>query len=1198
MFVPGLAKTLSLWIAVVVLGHHAYHSASRAAAVDLRRPDGLVWIGLATLLGVALARWLARRRPTRWAPLDGDRWALTLLMAALAMEGLAHVEGYTSVRVIREQIPPAFAPLFPLWAAAIPLWLAATGRRLDAADQGLRLLTLVLAAGTALFLLDGASVLTLAVPIIFLQFRDGLPRARGLLALPLLAAALLLLATLRAHTPLLAGPTLAWVLASLCLLLGVAARPRDADDLRGLVAAALAAPLLVAVADVVLTLELAQEVSWFAALRTRPTLFRQHPNFLAPLFAVGCLLAASLAWSSRRGRVPALLAAALLAAATWHTDSNAGKGALLLGLVLLPGLRLALPFARRLPMKRLVFAGVALAVLLVAAVWVLRDSPALTPLTQRLDRFEKSLDYRLDAWRNSLRIIEESPWLGLGPGTFVSVERFAPESRFFNEPTSPHPHNVFLYIAQAGGLGCLLVVLAWLLGLGTLLGRAAAEPERSRLGRPLALGLLATLLALLGANLLDLGLALETVVPGPVFLITGLALAARVRREDPADDERPRFARAVVGCALLLAPWWAFGVRPVRADALFERAQHRGFLAARAEDGDALKAAALDDLRRATQLDPDHFAAHDLLARWTEQLPSGHGPAHDVLQRLVARAPHYGPAHSLLAQFFLRLGDDVHAAEALRRVVDDRHGSANLRRDRARLIETLARLGQRDQTFELLVDYLQLEAAIVHEIRWRGTPGSDDLVLPVERGKQRPIRLVDAVATLYDRQKRAELAGQPVGRRFWMDTPNAFRFAGRPDLALDVYAWLEAHADRVDFVQHNLHVLAGERGHVADEAGDLPAALAHFERAAELSAGQHSQPFYVTLAEDVRRRMAGDDDDDDAQAETTRLSEADAAAAFEKTGEILDQPTALRDNLDSRAEALLREGDPARAAALLEKSLLYRDELTERLELLERSATHYLEGGAAHDAERLFLHTLRELDAKPLPLSALVDGLADTQAARIARGLCAAWRAQGVPPRELLDAAWARVRRYTSSRTAMSLVRMEIARESGRVDQLEREAALALLEDAENTPALWARLGAFEALGRRDQLHAAMAPLAAQFADGGDPEARVANLVQSLMPREAEARTWREIGIARLLQGRYREAAGLFRSAQDRVPEGDTRGLGELLGWEARALLLSGQVDGARRRLHEAKRVDPTRPLLELILDTLGPAGGAAEGDA
>ena len=64
--------------------------------------------------------------------------------------------------------------------------------------------------------------------------------------------------------------------------------------------------------------------------------------------------------------------------------------------------------------------------------------------------------------------------------------------------------GVYAVFTPAAGAEVPAPAAAWLLGLGTLLGRAAAEPERSRLGRPLALGLLATrqpfgFVALLGA---------------------------------------------------------------------------------------------------------------------------------------------------------------------------------------------------------------------------------------------------------------------------------------------------------------------------------------------------------------------------------------------------------------------------------------------------------------------------------------------------------------------------------------------------------------------------------------------------------------------------------------------------------------------------------------------------------------------------
>ena len=42
-------------------------------------------------------------------------------------------------------------------------------------------------------------------------------------------------------------------------------------------------------------------------------------------------------------------------------------------------------------------------------------------LASRLSRFEASMDFRVDAWRNAALVIQQHPWLGIGPHTFVAV---------------------------------------------------------------------------------------------------------------------------------------------------------------------------------------------------------------------------------------------------------------------------------------------------------------------------------------------------------------------------------------------------------------------------------------------------------------------------------------------------------------------------------------------------------------------------------------------------------------------------------------------------------------------------------------------------------------------------------------------------------------------------------------------------------
>lgn len=1183
MFLLRLVTTLALWLAIAILASFGYMSAASAGAFDGRRPEGLIWVGGAILLGFLVERLRPRAGRSPWTP---TRLGVALLLSLPALCAWSHVEAFNSVRVLREEIPPFLAPLQLLWAGLVPIWLGVTARRLGAAEQALLLGIVVSALSGALFLLPGSVALLIAVPVLLLQFHAPGTRvpARALGGMAVLLVLCLGLSTAFAHTPVHAHPSFAWVLSLACLGTSVAVRPRERIELQRLLAAMIVTPLLMALADVALTSMLAQQVSWPAALDTRPTLFRQHPNFLAPFFGTGALLALTLAMTARL-RLLWGLAALLLMAATLHTDSRAGLGALLIGLALVPGLVLLRRLGRRFAIGRWIAALVVLGALLVTGFVLARDQPALSALTARLGRFEKSVDYRADAWRNSVALIKSAPLLGIGPGTFISVARFEPGSRFFNEPTSPHPHNVFLYVAQAGGLLALLAFLAWLVLLVREFWRAAERPGGALDGL-LALGLLASLLALLSANLLDLGLALETVVPAPLFLLTGLALAAA--RTTSSEPRRP--ARAGLWFpvfAVLLGLWWTHGVRPTRAATLLKRAELRSGLATEAPDADELRAQARDDLRAAIALDPDNVQAHDLLARWLEQTPNGHTEAHAVLSRLVDRSPNYGPAHSLLGQFFWRIGDPGQAAQALRRAVDGGHGSVFLRRDRALLVQSLAQLGRRTEAFNELARIIQLEAAIIYSIAWRTQPGNPEKVLIVEGGRQEPIRLVDAVAAVAEQHKQALARGEMVGRRFWMDSVTAFRLADRDDLALEFLDWLEAHRDQIPFVAQQLDSLANERGNIALERHELDEALAQFEFAAEFAAksaaGHSSHGFFVTQAERVRRLMAGAESSE----VPTPESEQEAERAFLVMGEILDQPTALRDNLRARSKRRLAAGDPGGAARLLRRSLLYEDDLIARAKLCERVGELHLAAGQFEEAETAYLDTLEHLASKPIPLRMLRVGLGETWPARLARALAQAWRGQGVAREDLLDTAWKRVPDYWSTRQAMVLWRLEFHHENGRADQLVREADMVLLGEPSHLPAMWARLEAAEALGRFPEVHQLMVELTQRFAEAGDPEQQVGRLVTSLRDRQSDPEAWREVGIARLLQARYQEAAGLFASARALLAADDDRAAARLLGWQARAQLLLGAVDEARALLEEALALDPERGILHLRLNTL-----------
>lgn len=1134
-----LSKALALWIAVAVAIGHAYMRAAIASTLDARVPWGMPIVFGALLLGALLARLLANRRPERWTQLDADQWGLALLVAALLTDGLSHVPGQTSIRVLLEEIPPLFAPLFPAVALAVPLLLARTRRAVGVPDQflaaGLALTTL----SGGLVLMSGAQALVLALVVLLTQLAavDGRLTWRAPVLIGGLLVLLLALAAFVGPNELSAVPSLRWTLTLAALGLAVAVRPRERDGWLLVLGAQVALATLVSLCGVALTGYLAREVDLGPALDTRLTLFRQHPNFLGPFFAFHAVLALGLALASRRLRIPGLLATLLLAASTIHTDSKAGTGCLVLGLVATP---LVIWLGRRRAAGRLPLPS-RRGLLLGAGVLLVLGVGGASLAGERLgawtaERFERSFEYRVDAWRNSLAIVGEHPWIGIGPHTFVSLTRFAPGSRFFNEPESPHPHNVLLYVAQAAGLPALAVFLAWIALLALRLGRASVRD----LGAPplLAAAVLASLLGLLAANLLDLGMALETVVPAPIFLVAGLLAA---RRADAPVRERVSPALGLIASLVVLALLVEQGLDPVRAETAFEQGQMHAALASQLGHEERDMAAARDALRESLRLDGDDMRPYEILARWEESSAGGFAAARDVLLQRIERAPRYGPSHALLGRMYMRAGDFAQAYDELALALADGHGSRFLNQDRADAVVCLARQGRRDEALELLADSLRLDVDVIQGVPWTTDPASGDMTLSVANGSQQPLRLVDAIEIAYGHQVMDRNAGRPVGRVDWMSTYLAFRKAGRDDRALALLDDFEANVPVVE-----RHTIATERAWIAEDAGDLRGALALWEKAKELS----PNPFYDTHIGRLRGLLG-----------EAVEAQGRGEQAFAESGEILAQPTAFRDNRDSLAANAEADGKPGKAAALLEHTLLYEDDLLERAARLQRIGDLWLDAREWTHALSAYREALVTLAARPYPASMLQVGFSDSRPAQLAHGMVAAWRAQGRDEDGVQDAAWG-LPGFFGARAAPSLFRLALFAEIGRMDQLLKEADLQLLDDEDDLLAHWARLLALEGLGRFEELRSEMRSICERVAETRPLERVAQTLIGSIQAqgRLGDPEAWREVGLVTLLRGKYAEAADMFGRARE-LQTDDPFEAAEIAGWQARALLLSDRPD-------------------------------------
>ncbi len=1164
-----LVAALSLWPVVAVLGVQAYMATVRASALDSRVPQGLVLCAAGAAVGWALAWIDGRLRSGPGRPRAGTASVgLSLLVVFLTATAFSHVGAHTSIKVLREEVALELAWLYPTLALLAPLILARSSRRVDAADQLLVLALGACALDGAFLFLSAPVALCLALTALAAQLAaDGrrLPIS-GMLIAAATFVAIMGVATEVGLNQLTAVPSWRWILASAALAVAVAVRRRGADDWRRLLAAPTVAALLVAVCGVILTAYLAQTVHPDPALNTRLYLFRQHPNFLAPFFLFHGLLAVGLG-CTRGGRSRLwLLGALLLFASTFMTDSNTGKAAMALGLVAIPALYVLRRVARVVPLKLVLGLGVAVPLVLAGAALTLGGDDARSFMGSRIERFEKSVDYRADAWRNSTQIVRDHPALGIGPHTFLSVERFKPGSRFFNEPQPPHPHNMALYVAQAGGLGALLAALVWgLLLLRSLWSFFAAFPRAADAPAPMLLAsLLAAVLALLAANMLDLGLALMTVVPGPLFLLTGLAAAS----DRPRPALRPGPA-ALLGLVLLSILVTA-GLLPVHARTLMEKAHLLAFDSSRTNDS-RLMGEAHDAVRRALRLDRTTPRAHEVLSRWLESSAGGLEEARDLMLDLIALAPQDGASHGLLAQLYMRADMHREAAEEFERALSVGHGSVHQNRDRADRIWCLARIGERELAERALFDAIRLDRGVIVNMTW-GANAAGDRVLRVGGGvPQPPIELVSVVQSIQAVNLADEAAGVEVSRNTWMDTYNAFRDAGRDDLALECLGHVETHVEGI----REEGTLFSEQARIAEAAGDLERARQLFLDAQEIS----GRDYFGVLAAGVALKMGE-------SGEASVLGEA----ALAGTAEILDLPTAFRDFFKNQSATFLSEGRLLEAADSLHRTLLYQEDIIERARILLRVGELCNDGGDHTRATEVILDGLDHLHAKPFPAALLQESETISLPGRLADQLGRAWAGQGLGPAERQAAAWG-WSHFFSSRAGPCLFRLAFFEGNGQPAALLKEAQLQRLQRPDDLMAMWAELTALEAFGAWSDAEKAMRNLAERFGKTHDMDRLWSNFVDMARRRPDDPQVLFRAGILKLLSGQYSQSADFFSSARMALPADEAGNASRMASWQARAHFHAGGRPQARAVLEEAVRLNPGDLMLHRRLRAL--SGGS-----
>ncbi|MFG0318602.1 MAG: hypothetical protein ACF8XB_15115, partial [Planctomycetota bacterium JB042] len=560
----------------------------------------------------------------------------------------------------------------------------------------------------------------------------------------------------------------------------------------------------------------------------------------------------------------------------------------------------------------------------------------------------------------------------------------------------------------------------------------------------------AALVAQLFANLLDLGLALDTVVPWPVFVVTGLVLAGAARGR----GLRPGVSGLAVILlgALFVTDVW----KPLRAATLVRRAHVLGSQLDRTSHVEEVRRRMCDQLRAALALDPIARAGAELLAKTLAALGGDAEleEAREVLVDATRRAPDDGEVWSRLGRFMLDRGRLEQGWFALSYGERGVRGASDPNGDRARAVQALAREGRFVDARTALVQALRADHEMLDRLEFE--PDANGLLKLVVDGERRDLSLRDALDEVADTYRASERDGVAIGRKRWMEMFHAYFRAGFANRAASILDFVAEHVPEIE-----AHSVAWERGRLARELGDVDEAIARFREANELA------PVEVPVYRDALRAMEA----------TARGEEVDVAPAAAPSriarvslGGLIEIRTAYQPHLDELARALEERGEDADAAEVLTAMLLFVDDPVARARVRLRAAELLLAAGDDDAALESLDDALRLLWARRHRRGdemTLEDGRSIPVAvARAERSILAR---RGLDDDSIVRTALSRPH-ARAFRPASILYRLGLYEDLGRWEMLREEAELALLRDDEDPAAREAKRRALGELGRTHEL--------------------------------------------------------------------------------------------------------------------------------
>lgn len=282
-------------------------------------------------------------------------------------------------------------------------------------------------------------------------------------------------------------------------------------------------------------LEAASFVDLAHVLRARLSLFGEHPNIIAPYFALGIPLAIAATFQSRRLAVK-LLCLAIAGGAFVALDLTQSRASLAggaVGIVMVLVLGLSAPLTRRLDSR-----AKWIAFLLILGIGVIGGGLAMRhKIAKKLA--DPSMEFRVYMWSTATSALRDRPLSGYGFLSSEPLMSHAEPSDLDGRTKDTHPHMMVLSFALGAGIPAAILFTLILLAMALRASQAAVQTDELST-RFLAAATAASLIALFLSNLLDQGLALNT--PIPLHVGTLLALLAGVvpRAPDEADGAARR----------------------------------------------------------------------------------------------------------------------------------------------------------------------------------------------------------------------------------------------------------------------------------------------------------------------------------------------------------------------------------------------------------------------------------------------------------------------------------------------------------------------------------------------------------------------------------------------------------------------------------------------------------------------------------